>query len=224
LIRGLGPTLAQFSVTGVMQNPTLELHDGSGSLITTNDNWKDTQQAEITVTQLAPSADAEAAILATLRPGAYTAIQTGAGGGTGVGLIEIYDVDPLAASRLINISTRGLVQAGNNVLIAGCSLAGGSGSNDVVVRALGPSLVPFGVNNALPDPVVTLYDSNANVITVNDNWKDSQQRAIANTGLQPPNDLDAAILVTLAAGNYTAVVTGKDGSTGVALVEVYATH
>ena len=183
LIRGLGPTLAQFNVTGVMQNPTLELHDASGSLITTNDNWKDTQQAEITATQLAPPADVEAAILATLQPGAYTAIQTGARGGTGVGLIEIYDVDPLAASRLINISTRGLVQTGNNVLIGGFSLAGGSGANDVILRALGPSLVPLGVNKALPDPVLTLYDANANVITANDNWKDSQQRAIENTGL-----------------------------------------
>jgi hypothetical protein len=223
LIRGLGPTLAQFNVTDVMQNPTLELHDSSGSLITTNDNWKDTQQAEITATQLAPPADVEAAILATLQPGAYTAIQRDARGGTGVGLIEIYDVDPLAVSRLINISTRGLVQTGNNVLIGGFSLAAGSGSNNVVVRALGPSLAPLGVNNALPDPVVTLYDSNANVITANDNWKDSQSSAIENTGLQPPNDLDAAILVTLAAGNYTAIVTGKGGSTGVALVEVYAT-
>jgi hypothetical protein len=224
LIRGLGPTLAQFNVTGVMQDPTLELHDGSGSLITTNDNWKDTQQAEITATQLAPPADAEAAILATLRPGAYTAIQMGVGGGTGVGLIEVYDVDPLSASRLINISTRGLVQTGNNVLIAGCSLAGGSGSNEVVIRALGPSLVSFGVNNALPNPVVTLYDSNANVIIANDNWKDSQQRAIENTGLQPPNDLDAAILATLPTGNYTAIVTDKNGSIGVGLVEVYATQ
>jgi hypothetical protein len=207
-----------------MQNPTLELHDGSGSLIMTNDNWKDTQQAEITATQLAPPADAEAAILATLQPGAYTAIQKGAGGGTGVGLIEVYDVDPLAPSRLINISTRGLVQTGNNALIGGCSLTGGSGSNEVVVRALGPSLVPLGVNNALPDPVVTLCDSNGNVITANDNWKDSQQSAIQNTGLQPPNDFDAAILVTLPAGNYTAIVTEKNGSTGVGLVEVYATQ
>ena len=224
LIRGLGPTLAQFNVTGVMQNPTLELHDGSGSLITTNDNWKDTQQPEITATQLAPPADVEAAILATLQPGAYTAIQRGAGGGTGVGLIEIYDVDPLAASKLINISTRGLVQTGDNVLIGGFSLAGGSGSHDVVVRALGPSLVPLGVNNALPDPVITLYDSNANVIAANDNWKDSQQSAIENTGFQPPTDLDAAISVRLTAGNYTAIVTGKSGSTGVALVQVYATQ
>ena len=224
LIRGLGPSLAQFNVTGVMQNPTLELRDGSGSLITTNDNWKDTQQIEITATQLAPPADAEAAILATLQPGAYTAIQAGVSSGTGVGLVEVYDLDPLAASRLINISTRGLVQTGDNVLIGGCSLAGGSGANDVVVRALGPSLVPLGVSNALPDPVVTLYDSNANVISANDNWKESQQSAIENIGLQPPNDLDAAILATLTAGNYTAVVTGKNGSTGVALVEFYATQ
>ena len=224
LIRGLGPTLAQFNVTGVMQDPTLELHDGSGSLIATNDNWKDAQQAEIAATQLAPPADAEAAILATLQPGDYTAIQAGAGGGTGVGLIEVYDVDPLAASRLINISTRGMVETGHNVLIAGCSLAGSPGSNDVVVRALGPSLVPLGVNNALAEPVVTLYDSNANVIAANDNWKDSQQSVIENTGLQPPNDLDAAILVRLAAGNYTAIVTDKTGGTGVALVEVYATQ
>jgi len=219
----LGPTLAQFNVTQVMQNPTLELHDGSGSLITTNDNWKDTQQAAITATQLAPPADAEAAILANLQPGAYTAIQTGAGGGTGAALIEVYDVDRLAASRLINISTRGLVQTGNNVLIAGCSLAGRFGSN-VVIRALGPSLVQLGVNNALRDPVLALYDSNANLITADDNWKDSQQREIADTGLQPPNDLDAAISATLAAGNYTAVVTGKNGTTGVALLEVYATQ
>ena len=224
LIRGLGPSLAQFNVTGVMPNPTLELRDGSGSLITTNDNWKDTQQIEITATQLAPPADAEAAILATLQPGAYTAIQAGVSSGTGVGLVEVYDLDPLAASRLINISTRGLVQTGDNVLIGGCSLAGGSGANDVVVRALGPSLVPLGVSNALPDPVVTLYDSNANVISANDNWKESQQSAIENIGLQPPNDLDAAILATLTAGNYTAVVTGKNGSTGVALVEFYATQ
>jgi len=125
---------------------------------------------------------------------------------------------------VINILTRGLVQTGNNVLIGGFSLAAGSGSNNVVVRALGPSLAPFGVNNALPDPFATLYDSNGNVITANDNWKDSQQSAIENTGLQPPNDLDAAILVRLAAGNYTAIVTDKSGSTGVALVEVYVTQ
>jgi hypothetical protein len=223
LVRGLGPTLAQFGVTGVMQNPILQLYDGSGSLITTNDDWKSTQEAEIMATQLAPPNDVEAAILATLPPGSYTAIQTGAAGGKGVGLLELYDLHPLATSKLTNISTRGLVRTGNNVLIGGCSLTG-SGTNNVVVRALGPSLSAFGVSNALADPVVTLYDSNANVIITNDNWKDSQQFAIESTGLQPPNDRDAALITPLGVGNYTAIVTGKNGNTGVALLELYATQ
>jgi len=174
-------------------------------------------------THLEPPDDREAAIVAVLPPGSYTAIQAGAGGGTGVGLLELYDVDPLARSKLTNISTRGLVHTGDNVLIGGCSLTG-SGTNNVLVRALGPSLSAFGVNNALADPVLTLYDSNGNLIIANDNWKDSQQFAIESTGLQPPNDLDAAILTPLAAGDYTAIVTGKNGSTGVALLELYATR
>jgi hypothetical protein len=220
LIRGLGPTLTQFNVTGVMPNPTLKLYDGSGSLITTNDDWKSTQEAAITDTQLAPPNDVEAAILATLQPGAYTVIEDDASASTGVGLVEVYDLSPLASSRLLNLSTRGLVQTGAQALIAGCSVA--ADSNDVVVRALGPSLRALGVDNALADPMVTLYDSNANVIAANDNWKDSQQNAMESTGLQPPNNLDAAILVRLARGNYTAIVTGKNGSTGIGLVEVYA--
>jgi len=207
-----------------MQNPMLELHDGSGSLMATNNNWKDAQQAEIAATGLAPAAETEAAILVTLQPGSYTAIQSGAAGSTGVGLIEVYDLDSLATSSLVNISTRGLVQTGDNALIAGCSVAGDSGPNHVLVRALGPSLAPLGVTKVLPDPIVTLCDSNGNVMTSNDNWKDSQQTAIQNSGLQPPSDLDAAILVTLTAGNYTAIVTDKNGHTGVALVEVYVTR
>ena len=220
LIRGLGPTLTQFNVTGVMPNPTLKLYDGSGSLITTNDDWKSTQEAAITATQLAPPNDLEAAIVATLQPGAYTVIQADAAGAAGVGLLEAYDLNALASSRLINLSTRGLVQTGARALIAGCSVA--AESNDVVVRALGPSLRALGVDNALADPVVTLYDSNANVIAVNDNWKDSQQNEVESTGLQPPDDLDAALVVRLARGNYTAIVTGKNGSAGIGLVEIYA--
>lgn len=220
LIRGLGPTLTQFNITGVMPNPTLKLYDGSGSLITTNDDWKSTQEAAITATQLAPPNDLEAAILATLQPGAYTVIQADATGAPGVGLLEAYDLNPLASSRLLNLSTRGLVQTGTRALIAGCSVA--ADSNDVVVRALGPSLRALGVDNALADPVVTLYDSNANVIAANDNWKDSQQSALESTGLQPPDDLDAAILARLPRGNYTAIVTGKNGSAGIGLVEIYA--
>ena len=220
LIRGLGPTLTQFNVTGVMPNPMLKLYDGNGSLITTNDDWKSTQEAAIAATQLAPQNDVEAAILATLQPGAYTVIQSDASAATEVGLLEIYDLNPLASSRLLNLSTRGLVQIGAQALIAGCSVA--ADSNDVLVRALGPSLSTLGVDNALADPVVTLYDSNANVIATNDNWKDSQRSAVESTGLQPPNDLDAAILARLSRGNYTAIVTGKNGSVGIGLVEIYA--
>jgi hypothetical protein len=220
LIRGLGPTLTQFNVTGVMPNPTLKLYDGSGSLITTNDDWKSTQEAAITATDLAPPNDLEAAILAALQPGAYTVIQADASGAAGVGLLEVYDLDPQASSKLLNLSTRGLVQTDVQALIAGCSVA--ADSNDVLVRALGPSLRTLGIDNALADPVVTLYDSNANVIAANDDWKDSQRSAVENTGLQPPNDLDAALLIRLARGNYTAIVTGKSGSVGVGLAEVYA--
>jgi hypothetical protein len=220
LIRGLGPTLSQFNVTGVMPNPTLKLYDGSGSLITANDDWKSNQEADITATQLAPPNDVESAVLATLQPGAYTVIQSDASAATGIGLLEVYDLNVLASSRLVNLSTRGMVQTGARALITGCSVA--ADSNDVLVRALGPSLRMLGVDNALADPVVTLYDSNANVIAANDNWKDSQPSAVERTGLQPPDDLDAAILARLARGNYTAIATSKNGSVGIGLVEVYA--
>ena len=220
LIRGLGPTLMRFGITGTMPNPMLKLFDGSSSLITTNDDWKTTQQAAISATQLAPPNEVEAAVLATLQPGAYTVIQADANGGAGIGLLEVYDLSPLASSRLVNLSTRGLVDSGAAALIAGCSVT--AEANDVVVRALGPSLRALGVNNALADPVVTLYDGNANVLAANDNWKDSQQTALQTIGLQPPNDLEAAILARLPRGNYTAVVTSKSGNAGTGLVEVYA--
>jgi hypothetical protein len=224
LIRGLGPTLTELGITDVLQNPTLELHDSSGSLIARNDHWKNEQAAAIAATGLAPPNDSESAILATLQPGSYTVVQAGASGGTGVGLLEIYDLDPVATSTLVNMSTRGLVQPGNGALIAGCSVDSGSGANNVLVRALGPSLTALGVKGALPDPILTLYDSNGNVITANDNWKDSQQEAIENTAHQPPDDFEAAIFTTLTTGSYTAVVTGKNGNSGIALLEVYATQ
>ena len=220
----MGPTLTQHGITDVLQNPTLELHDSSGSLIARNDHWKNTQAAAIAATGLAPPNDSESAILATLQPGSYTVVQAGANGGTGAGLLEIYDLDPVATSTLVNMSTRGLVQAGNGALIAGCAVDGGSGANNVLVRALGPSLTALGVNGALPDPILTLYDSNGNVITANDNWKDSQQAVIENTGLAPPDNREAAVYTALGSGNYTAIVTGKASNTGVALLEVYSTQ
>ena len=222
LIRGLGPSLAQFNVPNTLQDPTLELHDGTGSIITNNDNWKDTQQTLIEATGLAPSDDRESAILITLQPGSYTVFEAGKNGTTGIGLVEVYDLDTAANAKLSNISTRGLVGTGDNVVIGGFILGASGEPGSVVIRAMGPSLIPFGVANALADPTLALYDGNGTSIASNDNWKDTQQTALQNTGLQPPNDLESAIFAILPVANYTAIVQGKNGSGGLALVEVYS--
>jgi hypothetical protein len=220
VVRGLGPTLTQFGVSGVLADPTLNLHDATHT-IATNDNWKDAQQTAIEATGLAPQNDAESAIVLTLPPGNYTAILSGNNGTTGVGLVEVYDISGGGLSELTNVSTRGLVGTGENVVIAGFITGGGNGPTQVVVRGLGPTLVQFGVSGTLADPTVILMDSNGNVVQSNDNWRDSQQPEIQNSGLQPPNDLEAAILATVPAGNYTAILSGNGGGTGIGLVEVY---
>ena len=221
LIRGIGPTLASFGIPNALQDPMLELHDGTGAVLTSNDDWKVPQQAAVEATGLAPPDDREPAILLSLQPGSYTVIESGKNGTTGVGLIEVYDVDVLSTSQLSNISTRGLVQTGNNVMIGGFIVSGASGSINLVVRALGPTLTSFGVPNALADPTLQLYDGNGTVIAFNNNWKDSQQTQIQNSGRKPPNDLEPAIAVTVSPGNYTAIVRGNNNTTGIGLVEVY---
>ena len=148
-------------------------------------------------------------------------IESGKNGTTGVGLIEVYDVDVLSTSQVSNISTRGRVQTGNNVMIGGFIVSGASGSINLVVRVLGPTLTQFGVANALADPTLQLYDGNGTIIASNNNWKDSQQTQIQNSGRQPPNNLEPAIAVTVSPGNYTAIVRGNNNTTGVGLVEVY---
>jgi uncharacterized repeat protein (TIGR03803 family) len=220
IVRAIGPALGGFGVSGALADPVLELHEPDGTVIT-NDNWKDTQEAAITATNLAPSDELESAIVATLDPGAYTAILTGKDNTTGVALVEAYDLDQTVDSQLANISTRGLVQTGDSVMIGGFILGGGVGNANVLVRALGPSLTPLGVAGALVDPTLELHDENGAVIRSDDNWKDAQQSEIEATSLQPGNDLESAIFETLAPGAYTAIVTGKNGLTGVALVEVY---
>jgi hypothetical protein len=143
-------------------------------------------------------------------------------GGTGVGLVEAYDVDLAANSKLINISTRGFVDTGDNVMIGGFVVGGAGGSAKVVVRAIGPSLfTQFQIQGALADPILTVFDEHGTQIGQNDNWKDSQQTEIAATTLQPTNDLESAILATLPAGSYTAIVRGVNSTTGVGLVEVF---
>ena len=196
VLRGLGPTLMQFGVTGFLADPTLQLFDGSGHPLWFNDNWKDTQQAQIQATGLAAPHDLESAILQILQPGHYTASLSGKNGTTGVGLVEVDDISPGVLAELTNVSTRGFVGTGQQVMIGGFITSGGNGATQVLVRGLGPTLTQFGVSGALADPAVTLVDGNGNVVRTNNDWKNTQQAAIEATGLAPPNDLEAAILAT----------------------------
>jgi sugar lactone lactonase YvrE len=223
IVRGLGPTLTSFGVPNALQNPVLELHNTT-SVIATNDDWQSAANANQIPTSpvdYRPPSSLESAILITLQPGAYTAIMSGKNSTTGNGLVEVYDLATSTFSQLTNVSTRGFVGTGQNVMIGGFITSGGNGSTQVVVRGLGPTLAQFGVAGALADPVVTLVDGNGNVIQTNNNWKSTQQAAIQATGLAPPNDLEAAILATVPAGKYTAILQGNGGGTGIGLVEVY---
>src|SRR5437588_3324441 len=223
LIRGLGQSLAAFGVPTPLSNPTLSLYTHTGALIVANDNWKDKQQTQIQATGLAPPNDFEAAILMSLSPGAYTALLQGKASTTGIGLAEVYDVDPNANAQPTNLSARAFVGTGNDVLIGGTIIGGNAASlQRVLVRALGPSLASAGIATPLANPTLSLRDANGNIIANNDNWKDSQQADIAATGKAPSNDLESAVLALLAPGNYTAIVAGKNATTGVAVVELYS--
>ncbi len=221
IVRGLGPSLALNGVPlpNSLVDPVLELYQDD-ALITRNDNWRDAQASEIEATGLAPENDLESAIVATLEPGSYTVVLHGQNAGTGIGLVEAYDLNPTAQAALANTSTRGFVQTDDDVLIAGF-IIGNGGSDTVLVRAIGPSLAAAGVTTPLADPTLDLFDANGAVIRSNDDWRDTQESLIRSTGLAPTDDAEAAVIRSLEPGNYTAVVRGKDGSTGVALVEVY---
>ena len=226
IVRAIGPALSDFGVPGALMDPILELNapdpGGAPAVVTTNDNWKDTQQAEIEATGLQPTNDAESAIVQTLDPGAYTAIVRGVGGTTGIGLVEAYDLDQPADSKLANISTRGFIDTGDNVMIGGFIIGPEDlGDTIVLVRAIGPSLGKFGVANALEEPTLDLFDGNGTLLSTNDNWMDTQETEIEATGLAPADDRESAILVTLPPGGYTAIVRGVGDTTGVGLVEVY---
>lgn len=223
VVRGIGPSLA---VPGALADPNIELQDASGALLATNDNWKDdSNQQQVIDDGLAPTQDAEAAIWQTLDPGAYTVILRGKDEGTGVGLVEMYQVDQGSVTVLANISTRGLVQTDDNVLVGGLIVGGGTGdgSAHVVIRALGPSLPVAG---ALSNPTLELHDASGTLIDSNDDWKtrpdgSSQQAEIEATLLAPNDELEAALVKTLSPGSYTAVVRGHDNAVGVGIVEVY---
>lgn len=224
LARALGPSLQQSNVADPVADPTLEIYAADGSLIGRNDNWKEAQQ-QIQNTGLAPTNDLESAVAGAIAPGSYTAVMRGKNNGTGVGLIEVYDLDSAAASRLANISTRAFVGTNGDVLIGGFILGGNGkiGASKLVVRAIGPSLAQQGVPNPLADPTLELRDQNGALLLANDNWQENSAQAaqLSGSGLAPTNAEEAAIATSLAPGLYTAVVAGKNGGTGVGLVEVY---
>ena len=220
LIRAIGPSLASFNVVGPMQDPMLSLHNTS-SEIASNDDWQSASNSGQIPANLRPQDMRESAILISLQPGQYTAIVSGKGGTIGVALVEVYDLDPNSGSKLANISTRGFVGTGDNVMIGGFFGGASSGTGQVLIRAIGPSLSGSGVPNPVNDPVLALFDANGQKIITNDNWEDNQQAAIMATGLAPTNTLESAILANLSSGAYTAIVSDKNGGTGVALVEVF---
>jgi hypothetical protein len=217
IVRAIGPSLP---LAGVLADPILELH-GPGAFATiTNDNWRTDQEPEIIATTIPPSNDLESAMVATLpaNSSAYTAIVHGVNNGTGIGVVEAYDLDRTVDSKLANISTRGFVQTGNNVLIGGFIVVGQNPLR-VIVRAIGPSLPLPGV---LGDPTLELHDGSGALIASNDNWRSDQEAEIIATTIPPTNDLESAIVRDLPPGNYTAIVRGATGATGVAVVEAYA--
>jgi hypothetical protein len=227
IIRAIGPSLTRFGFdeSEVLADPTLEVH-GPGSFGTiTNNDWRDSQEAQIKADGVPPTHDLESAIDATLPPGAYTAIVRANAGtpAAGVALFEVYDLDTAAASKLANLSTRAFVGTGNNVVIAGFVLGNNAGDDRIVVRGLGPSLSTFGVANPLADPTLELRDENGSLLVANNDWQDDATQAAELTaaGLAPTEDQESAIAATLPPGLYTAILAGLNDTTGVGLVEVY---
>src|ERR1041384_482917 len=240
IIRALGPELIPFGIPNPLADPTLELHDGTGGLIASNNNWGHTiiggiitsnQVRDIVNSGHAPSDPRESAIIANLPAGNYTAIVRGVNNTVGVALVEAYDLSPETDSILGNISTRGFVRTGDNVMIGGF-IVQGSAPTKVIIRAIGPELggPPYNVPGALADPTLELHDSTGTLIASNDNWQHTiiggiitrnQAVDIRNSGHAPGNPLESAIIADLPAGNYTAIVRGINNTTGVALVEVY---
>jgi hypothetical protein len=227
LIRVIGPSLTQFGIPNALADPVLELHGSAPFATINNDNWQDdpVQAALILGTGLAPTNNLEAAIDATLNPGAYTAVARGKNNTTGVGLIEVFDLSQAVLAKLANISTRAFINTGDNIVIAGFILGGPpqAGNDRIVVRGIGPSLTAFGVTNALADPTLELRDSNGAILSQNNDWQSDPAQAteLSAAGLAPTNSLESGIASTLPPGLYTALLAGFNNATGVGVVEVY---
>ncbi|HEX4640915.1 MAG TPA: hypothetical protein VH252_05980, partial [Chthoniobacterales bacterium] len=187
IVRAIGPSLGAAGVANSLPDPRLDLFDANGTPILSNDNWRDTQADAIAATGVAPANLLESALIKTLAPGNYTAVVRGAHGETGVGLVEVYDLDQFSSTNLANISSRGRVETGENVMIGGFIVQGDSAQR-VIVRAIGPSLAALGVPSAMADPVLELYDATGQPIAVNDEWGSAQHDEIVHSTLPPAND------------------------------------
>jgi hypothetical protein len=223
ILRAIGPSLTRYGIVDVLADPVLELH-GTGAFATiTNDNWRDTQEPEIEKTGIPPTNDFESAIVVTLDPGAYTAVVRGKNNTSGVGLIEVYDLDQTASSRLANLSTRAFVSTGNEIVIAGFFLSEGGADDKVVVRGLGPSLSGFGLSPVLANPTLELRNSDGSLVFTDNDWQDNPAQAteLLAVGLAPTNAFEAAIVANLPPDLYTALLAGRSNGTGIGLVEIY---
>lgn len=224
LLRAIGPSLqsGETPVPGRLDDPTIELFDGNGVSIETNDNWKDSpNRAEIESSGFAPADDRESVIVRTVNPGLYTAVMRGKNSSSGIGVVEVYDRSQGSDGQLANISSRGFVETGDNALFGGFIVGSQPAGTRILARAIGPSLKP-GIANALNDPTIEIFDGNGNPLAANDNWKDSPDRAeIESTGIAPKNDAEAAVVMAVQPALYTAIVRGKGDTTGVGVVEIY---
>jgi hypothetical protein len=224
VLRALGTSLSAAGLDDLLADPVLELHGADGSLIAANDNWQDdaASASELATFGLTPANALESALVITLLPGRYTAIVRGNKAATGTALVEIYDGGLAADSQLSNISTRGFVGTNDNVMIGGFIIGNNGQCNGrVVIRALGPSLSAFGIKGALQDPFLELKDANGSTLISNDDWQQTQEMEISQTGLAPNDIRESALVISLPNGNYTGIARGKSDATGIAVVEVY---
>jgi hypothetical protein len=228
IVRAIGPSLLPFGIADAIANPTLEIRDANNTLIAANDNWMSTQvggiissdqSSEILGSGVAPGNDVESAIIANLDPGSYTAIVRGLGDTVGTGVVDAYDLSAMSPARLANIATRGLIQPGDKLMIAGFIIQ--NGPVTAVILATGPSLTAFGIANALPDTTLQLRDQNGVIVRENDDWQSDQMAELEATGLQPSDPKEAAMIVTIPPGQYTAQVRGKPEATGIGVVQVF---
>ena len=224
VLRGMGPSLAKSGIIDFLADPVLVLHGPDQGVIFQNDNWKEgPQRSQIEGTTFQPSDERESVMLISVAPGNYTAILSGAGQTTGVGLVEVYDTNQAANSQLSNISTRGFVQVGTNVMIGGFILGGETGNTRLAIRGLGPSLDQSGLSDVLSNPILELKNSNGTTLVANDNWEEDSASAteLRANGLALPNNLESGIFTILPPGAFTAILAGNGGGSGIGLVEVY---